>query len=239
MMICSVQVALASNSTSMKEAEKSPLVIDSKNGLKCDKKKLVCTAEGEVIVRKGPYELHAKKASAFMKKDENGKMAIHRIEAQNQVKFFGLNGEKATAEKASFAADSHRIELRPGPRQQVIVWKDEYLLMADSININLVEGAEKKLDLGSINGKGHVLLSSPSELIEGDVATYTPKNKMIIMTGNVVANRHEGQLRGSYAEVNVDTKRSKVLKRNDVQTDGRVKVFVFPDKTDRKTLKSE
>jgi lipopolysaccharide export system protein LptA len=56
----------ASTNETMKQAETAPLVINSKNGLVCDKEKLVCTAEGNVKVAKGPYEMYSKEAIAFM-----------------------------------------------------------------------------------------------------------------------------------------------------------------------------
>ncbi len=228
---------MASTSESMKEASKEPLVIDSRDGLKCDREKLTCVAVGDVIIRKGPYEMHSVKANAFMKKNAQGKLEINRVEAQDNVRFFGINGEKATADLAIYDMDQHRIDLKPAKGHQVVVWKDEYVLLSDFIYIHLKEMDNKKLELDKIVAKGHVKLSSPDELIEGDNAIMTPKSKLITITGNVKANRTQVQLRGSYAKVNLDTKVSTVLKRDDVSTDQRVKVFIYPEEVEKKNLR--
>lgn len=224
----------ASTNEVMKAAEAAPLVIDSRDGLKCDREKQVCTAAGEVIIRKGPYEIHSNTASAFMRKNAVGKMEIGRVEAHDNVRFFGLDGEKATSEHATYDVDKHLIDLKPGKGRQVIVWKDEYVMLSNFLDIHLQEDAEQKLKIEKIDAKGHVTLSSPDELIEGDLATMTPETKLIIITGDVKVNKKEGQLRGSYAQVNLDTKASKVLKRDGVNTDEKVRVFVYPEKTDKK-----
>jgi lipopolysaccharide export system protein LptA len=232
-MLCSAPLAAASDTT--KQAEKEPLVIHSKYGMTCDKEKLTCVAEGEVIVIQATHEMHAKKANAFMKKNEQGKLEISRLEAYEDVQFFGLNGETATAEVAIYDLNSHRIDLKPGPGQQVVLWKDQYILLADSIDIHLKEDQNKKQEVDKIEAKGHVELSSETELVESGFATMTPKDNMIILTGDVKINRATGQLRGAYAQVNLDTKVSKVLKRSDVNSDERVKVFVYPKAVDKKT----
>lgn len=224
MSVFSLQSAFASA-----DVEKDPLVIDSAQGLKCDREKMVCTAEGSVKISKGPYEIHGDKALAFMQKNARGKMEIRRVEIHNNVKIFGQAGEKATAEHAIYDLDNLRIDLTPLKSKQVTVWKDDYLLMSDTLNIHLKMDEDDKHELDKIVAVGRVKVSSADELIEGDRGVMTPETDLIVITGDVKANREDGQIRGSYAEVNLDTKRSKVLKRDGVNTDERVRVFVYPE----------
>lgn len=230
--ICLLNLPLVFGSA---DGEKDPLIIDSAHGLKCDREKLICTAEGNVKISKGMYEIHGDKASAFMKKNEQGKMEIRRVEIHENVNIFGQTGEKATAEHAIYDLDTLRIDLTPLKSKQVKVWKDDYLLLADTLAIHLKMDTNKKHELDKIVAKGHVKVSSPDELLESNHAVMTPETNLIVMTGDVIANRIDGQIRGSYAEVNLDTKRSKVLRRKDVSSDERVRVLVSPEKKDTKS----
>lgn len=226
----------ASDNKAIKSAIEVPLTIDSRDGLKCDRAKGVCTAQGHVVVRKGPYEMFAEKGQAFMRKNEAGKSEIRRIEAYTNVRFFGLGGEAATSDEAYFDMDEKLIRLIPHKNKQVHVWKDDYVLLADDLTIHLEPDQDNKLRLHHIEAHGHITLSSLQELVKGDDATYTPATSLVDITGDVRVNRHEGQLRGSYAQVNIDTKLSKVLKRADVDTDKKVQVFVYPEKAKENQL---
>jgi lipopolysaccharide export system protein LptA len=232
-------LAMASTGETMKVAEAAPLIIDSKDGLTCDREKLMCTAEGEVVIRKGPYEMHSKQAIAFMKKNEQGKLEIQRVEAHDDVRFFGISGETATSEDASYDLDDQLIHLIPAKGKQVTVWKDEYIMLSDDLKIQFNENSDEKLEIDRIDANGHVSLSSPDELIEGNKATMTPKTNLVDVIGDVRVNREQGLLRGPYAQVNLDTKVSKVLNRDSVNTGERVRVFVYPEQVDKKTLKSD
>lgn len=229
---------LASDAATFKAADEAPLTIDSSNGLQCDRVKQVCTAEGNVVVRKGPYEMFAKKGLAYMRKNEEGKTEIYRVEAYEDVKFFGLNGEAATSDEAYFDMDEKVIRLIPLKNRQVRAWKDEYVLFANDLAIHLQPDQDNKLNVKHIDADGNVTLSSEEELVSGDHAIYTPESRMVHITGDVRLNRKEGQLRGTYAEVNIDTKLSKVLKRPDVESDKRVRVFVYPEKVKSSPLGS-
>ncbi len=230
------QQTIASSSETMKEAEKVPLIIDSKEGLKCDREKMSCVAVGSVVVTKGPYEMHSNRADAFMKKNETGKMEINRVEAHDDVRFFGLHGEKATADDAVYDLESQKITLSPGQGHQVVVWKNEYVLLSDNVDIYFKEDQDKKLQVDKIEANGHVSMSSPDELVEGHKAVFTPANKLVLVTGDVRVNRKEGQLRGPAAQVNLDTKVSKVLKDSNVSTGDRVRVYVYPEEVDKKAV---
>lgn len=231
------EIAYGSSSETMKEAEKAPLTIDSSNGLTCEKEKMKCVAEGNVIVRKGPYEMQSHRADAFMKKNKEGKMEINRVEAHNDVKFFGLDGETATADDAVYDIDTQRIDLSPAKGDRVIVWKDDYILLSDKVHIYFKEDEDNKLQVDKIEAKGNVAMSSPDEMVEGHLATFTPENKMILVTGDVRVNRKEGLLRGPAAQVNLDTKTSKMLKETNGNTENRVKVYVYPEEVDKKAVK--
>ncbi|MBP6985508.1 MAG: hypothetical protein KBB83_02825 [Alphaproteobacteria bacterium] len=209
--------------------EKDPLIIDSANGMKCDREKQTCSTEGKIKISKGVYEIHGESATAFMGKNPEGKSNIRRVEIHKNVQIFGESGEKSAAEHAIYDLDTLTIELKPNGSKQVIVWKDEYILLADKITIYLKENTENKNEVDHILARGHVKVSSPEEFILSDEATMTPQENLIIMTGNVLANREEGQLQGPYALVDLEKKTSSVLKRKDMDDNERVRAFVYPD----------
>lgn len=235
LLTCSCGQASVS-SEALKQAESAPLNIDSKNGLKCDREKLLCEAEGSVVVTKGPYVMLSEKASAHMSKSDTGKLEISRVESHDNVRFFGTQGEAAKADDAIYDLPSQLIELKAQKGHQVVVWKDDYIMLSDSVDIHFKKGADNKLQIASIEAKGNVKLSSPDELLEGNRATMTPQDKMVNIYGNVRLNRKEGQLRGPRAQVNLDKKVSKVLKGKDNTSGDRVRVYVYPDKVDKKDV---
>ena len=222
--------AVASSQQTLSEAEKSPLIIDSRDGLKCDRVNQVCTAKGKVVLRKGPYTIYSKKAVAYMRKNTEGKNEIRRVEIFDDVKFFGPLGESAASDEAVYDLDDQIIQLIPDANKQVTVWKDDYILIANTLDIHFTPSGAGRPEITHIDALGNVSLSSPIEMVTGDSAKFTPNTNLVIVTGDVRLNREEGQLRGSYAEVNIDTKLSKVLKRAENDTDERVRVFVYPEK---------
>lgn len=228
----------SSSSDGMKQAEKAPLQINSKSGLKCDREKMLCEAEGSVIVTKGPYVMLSDKASAQMAKNETGKLEISHVESHENVRFFGTEGESATADDAVYDLASGTIDLKAGKGNQVTVWKDNYILLADFIQIHFKKDEGHKLQVDKIDAKGNVKLSSEDEFLEGNTATMIPSSKMVYINGNVLLNRKEGQLRGPAAEVNMDTKASKVLKGSQASTNDRVRVYVYPKEVDRKAVRN-
>lgn len=237
--LISVQNSFGSTNETVKQAERFPLTIDSRDGMHCDREKQFCTAEGQVVVKKGEYEMYAKKAKAFMRRNNEGKNEINRIEAYDDIRFFGINGETSTSDSAIYDLDQQKLELTPSKGKQVILWKDDYILKASHLEIYFRQDESEKYSLDHIDATGQVALSSPEELVEGDKAVFTPNDNMIIVTGDVRVTKEEGQLRGKYAKVNVDTKFSEVLKRSDINEDSRVRVFVYPEKTDYNSVGSK
>lgn len=223
----------ASTQETLKKAEAAPLTIDSLKGVHCDREKNFCSAEGKVVVRKGPYEIFTHKAKAFIRKNTLGKTEIFRIEAKGDVRFFGPGGESGTSDEATYDIEDGLVKLTPSTGNKVILWKDQYILEADCINIHF---EKDKASLQKIDAIGKVLLSSPEEIIEGSKAVFTPDNHMIVVTGDVRVTNASGQLRGSCAKVNVDTKRSEVLKRPQVSKDRRARVLIYPKEVKKTPL---
>jgi lipopolysaccharide export system protein LptA len=147
-----------------------------------------------------------------------------------------MENEKATAEDASYDLESQTIDLNGSKGKQVVVWRDTYILLCDDLKIFFKETPDGKLEIDQINGRGHVQLSSPDELIEGDKAIMTPASNMVDIHGDVRVNRKQGQLRGPHAQVNLDTKVSKMLQGAGGNTSERVRVLVFPKEIDKNTI---
>lgn len=224
-------LAVASNTTTLNQAQRSQLIIDSREGMQCDRIKGHCQAEGHIVVTKGPYKMTSQRADVYTRKVNDSKTEIQRVEAQDDVRFFGPENEAAVSQKAVYDADQQNIRLTPIAGQKVTLWKDNYIIFSNRLDIKLQDGQTTDTRIQDVIAQGDVVLSSPDELVKADKAIYNPNKGYIYVYGNVTIDREQGQTQGSYAEVNLDTKRIKMIKRPGVKTDKDVRVFIYPDKS--------
>jgi lipopolysaccharide export system protein LptA len=91
-----------------------------------------------------------------------------------------------------------------------VVKVDGDTLDADVIAGHFVKNAQNQTELKTIEGKGHVVLTTQTDIVHGDEGTYDLVARRTVMFGNVHATRGESELDGASAEVNMDTGISQV-----------------------------
>jgi lipopolysaccharide export system protein LptA len=84
-------------------------------------------------------------------------------------------------------------------------------LEGDVIGAHFVKDATGHTTLKTIEAKGHVIITTASDIVHGDEGTYDLEAKRTVIFGDVRATRGESQLEGASAEVNMDTGISQVF----------------------------
>ena len=214
----------------------TPIEIESDKGLICDRKSNVCTATGNVRTRKDGWLMLSNKLTAYMRRGADNKQEIWQIHAAGSVRFFGAIGETGFAPQVTYNVDSRTITLT-GPTEYPVLIKTDRLIKAKTIIVFLNPPTNKEEKIDHIEAHDDVFLSSPVESAHADFCTYIPRTKFATLIGNVRVNRAEGQIKGPYAEVNLDTGVSKMLVIDHSQDDPeRVQAFIRGD-VQAKTLR--
>ncbi len=91
-----------------------------------------------------------------------------------------------------------------------IVKVDGDTLEADVIAGHFVKNAQNQSALKTIEGKGHVVLTTQTDVVHGDEGTYDLPAQRTVMFGNVRATRGDNALEGASADVNMITGISQV-----------------------------
>jgi lipopolysaccharide export system protein LptA len=84
-------------------------------------------------------------------------------------------------------------------------------LEGDVIGAHFVKDATGHTALKTIEAKGHVVITTATDIVHGDEGTYDLDAKRTVLFGNVRATRGESQLEGASADVNMDTGISQVF----------------------------
>jgi lipopolysaccharide export system protein LptA len=84
-------------------------------------------------------------------------------------------------------------------------------LAGDLIGAHFLKDAAGHTALKTIDAKGHVVITTATDIVHGDTGTYDLDTKRTVLFGNVRANRGTSELEGESAEVNMDTGVSQVF----------------------------
>ncbi len=84
-------------------------------------------------------------------------------------------------------------------------------LAGDVVAGNFVKDAQGSSVLKTISAKGHVVVTTLTDIVHGDEGTYDLEAKRTVLFGNVKATRGQSELEGQSAEVNMVTGISQVF----------------------------
>jgi lipopolysaccharide export system protein LptA len=117
--------------------------------------------------------------------------------------------EVVTARDSLEYWDSQEMAVARG--NALIVRVDGDTLAGDVIAGHFEKNAQNTSVLRTLDAKGHVVLTTQTDIIHGDQGTYDLQTKRTVMFGNVRATRGESQLEGASAEVDMVTGISQVF----------------------------
>ena len=113
------------------------------------------------------------------------------------------------------------------------------MLTADKVDaVFVMDQTEGKRKLDHADADGHVVITTPTDVLTGDHGTYTAGTSLAVITGHVKITRGPNVLEGERAEVDLATNVSRMIGAPDsAQTGtGRVRGVFYPGsgKTDSK-----
>jgi lipopolysaccharide export system protein LptA len=84
-------------------------------------------------------------------------------------------------------------------------------LAGDLIGAHFVKDAQGHNILKTIESKGHVVITTATDIVHGDEGTYDLESRRTVVFGNVQATHGESTIEGESGEVNMDTGISQVF----------------------------
>ncbi len=118
-------------------------------------------------------------------------------------------------------------------RGSAVAVRAEKRIQADVLVADFAQNAAKQMAMQRAHGYGHVILTTPREVVTGDRADDNVETGIVTVTGSVKITREENQVNGGYAVVNLNTGISRIFPAPPGGAEGadqRVKALFMPQK---------
>ncbi|MGI4851082.1 MAG: LptA/OstA family protein [Janthinobacterium lividum] len=221
--------------------EDLPLEINADNDIVYDHKNNTCVATGNVKTFYGDYALDCDVLTAFFRKDAAGKNELWQVKAEGHVVMHSLKEHQiAYGDHGLYELDRDYVTLTGGDLKLIVddlivtardsleyakakniayakgnavAEKVDRLVKGDILTAFFVRNAQGKQEIERIEAHKDVVISTPSEYATGDEGTYRKADEFATLEGHVKITKPTEQIEGNYAEVLLDTGKSKVLKQ--------------------------
>ncbi len=230
-----------------------PLEITAQDTLEWHRKSRQYIARGAVEARQGGLTIKGQTLTADYHEKSESSFDIWRLTAAGDVvilsKQNAAHGDKAVYNLDEGLAIMTGKDLKMVSPDQVMTanevfeyWVTEGRLVArgaakvkrgeDTIESQTMtawfsEGPDKKRKLAKAEAAGHVVITTPTEVVTGDYGVYDGENNTVTLTGHVKITRRLNALEGARAVVNLDTNVSKLYGGTIEQ--GRVRGVFYPE----------
>ncbi len=144
---------------------------------------------------------------------------------------FALTGGRIMMKTASqMITATGKLEYRSKDKTAIVegnavAIQDDKKVTADRFIASFQDGPDGKLQVKRIIAEGNVVITTKTELVSADRATYNHQTQIAEMIGNVKLTRGDSQLNGDRAVVNLKTGVSRLLAR---RGGGRVRGLFIP-----------
>jgi lipopolysaccharide export system protein LptA len=204
-----------------------PIEIESTQGIECHHKTRACVARGNAVARQGHFLIFGHTLIAQFKKGGAGQQKLWMIKAKKNIKIYSQPSQEAFATFAEYSINKNLLTL--AGHAKIYESVKNRTIQADRI-IAYLKRENGKNKIEKISADGHVTLRTPTEVVSGSEGTYLSHRDFIIIKGDVKITRDEGQLNGTYAEVDLDTGISKMLSNSstEVSKKAHVKALLPP-----------
>jgi lipopolysaccharide export system protein LptA len=214
----------------------SPVNIEANDGIEWQRDTKAYIARGDARASRDGVDIQADTLTAFYRDGKDGEgQDIYRIDADGKVritsqsgKAFGDKGVYHVAESVLVLVGSKlRLEtptavitsrdtleysdkkLLAVARGEAIVVSEKGRLRADILTAHISE--DRKREIKQIDAFGNVLITTGTEIAQGEEGVYNPRTGLATLCGNVRITRGKNQLNGNCAEVNLVTGISRLV----------------------------
>lgn len=258
------QPVLAQNPLSGSQNSSKPLEITASQTLEWHRNDKQYIARGDVVARQGDVSIEAALLTADYRESEKSNMDIYRLTAEQNVRIVS-QGSTAEGDKAVYEVDKGLATMTgnalklysPGQsvtaRDRFEYWVTEGRLNAvgqaraikgeDTIDAQTLSAvfvddpAAHTRKLSKLEASGGVVITTPTETLQGDQGTYDASTTVATITGHVVIKRGPNILEGDSADVNLTTNVSR-MHGGTAGGGGRVRGVFYPGSQDGAASKS-
>lgn len=215
---------------------KSPVNIEANDGIEWQRDTKAYIARGDARASRDGVEIRADTLTAFYRDGADGEgQDIYRIDADGSVRITAESG-KAFGDKGVYhvneavlvligsnlkletatAVITARDSLEYWDNRQLAVARGEAIvvsekgrLRADILTAHITQ--DEKREIRQIDAFGNVLITTGTEIAQGEEGVYNPRTGLATLCGNVRITRGKNQLNGNCAEVNLVTGISRLV----------------------------
>lgn len=230
--------------------------IDAAHGITCEEEQKKCFVKNGVRVEQNGMILNADSLTARFS-SSNRESGIKEIIADTKVHISTPSGDRLDADQVAVnienkvltingsAIEIHYDTMILKANQQVsythekqalkavgnVLVKDkQYVLKGDIVYAYFTKKASGATILGKLVVPKDCIVSTPNEYIEAKRGTYDAQKKKILLEGDVMITRENGQLRADIVEVDLASGNSKATRKQ-----GRAQLLIVPEKREDKT----
>lgn len=209
--------------------DKTPLNIESDNGISCHQETNVCQAQGHVVITQGLTTLQADKVKAHLTPKDQDRTSLTRVECQGSVLikngmkklmashgFYDLQGEHMTffGQPASVHMDQGWVKARIlhynirenhiTASGDAVVHKDGYTMKASKLVAHLKRDAHNRLSIQHVTIQEGFEATSSSDFLTATTGHMDNTTKKAMAEGNIKLVRPNGVMMGHKAEADLN-----------------------------------
>lgn len=214
----------------------APVAIDA-DSLEYNQTAKTYTARGNAQVEQGGVIIRAAVITANYIEGEGGKTVFTEVHADGNVHITSGKGEvygergvyDVVREVAVLKGGNLRLVMGEDTvtaRDTLEFWQKENLAVArgnavalrganrieaDILTALTGKDAEDRMEVRRVGAEGNVMITTPTEIAQGDTGTYDVARQLARVDGHVRITRGQNQLNGHRAEVNMATGVSRLL----------------------------
>lgn len=244
---------------SMPALAQEPLEITAAGSLDWDREHKTFTAVKDALATQGASSIKADKLVASYRDAADKNFDIYHIEALQHVVIVSENSEAfgdhaiydldqslatltgknlslVTPEQTVTARDKIEYHVAKGQLKaygNAKVKRAEDMLEADLIIAYMRDDAQGKRVLDTLEAKGNVVITTPTETARGGTGTYRADVNKAVLSGDVRIQRGPNILEGEKAEIDLTTNTSRIF--GDQTGAQRVRGVFYPDSEEPET----
>ena len=245
-----------------------PLEINADHDIVYDHHNNTCVATGHVKAQYGDYVLDCDQLTTYFRPDATGKSALWRVKAQGHVVMHSLKEQQTaygdcgvyeldrnyvtlTGENLKLTVDDlivtardsieyARTENKVYAKGNAVAEKVDRLIKGNVLTAVFHCDAQGKHEIERIDAHKDVVISTKSDYATGDQGTYRKAHDVATLEGHVKISKPTEQIEGGYAEVMLNTGKSRVLNQKPTssqtptalkqKSSQRVQVLILPRK---------
>jgi lipopolysaccharide export system protein LptA len=236
--------------------KEQPMEITADQTLEWHRNDLQYIARGNVVARQGAAAIHCDTLTADYRQSKKSSNEIYRLTAVGHVAITSQNntatGDKAvytvddgiavmTGKNLTMTAPDQTVTARDNFEYETATGrliangdaravkktdKGNDVITSDKLSAWTAQDSAGKRTFTKMAADGHVVITTPTDILHGDNGTYMADTQIATVTGHVRINRGPNVLEGEKADINLATNVSRMIGTGGER--GRVRGIFYP-----------